>query len=137
MDMDVRPLTTEADYDWALAEVAAYFDDQPAPGTPDAARFDVLAALIEHYEARRWPIDPPDPVDAIRACMEWRGLKQKDLATVLGSRSRASEVLSRKRGLTLEQASRLHREWGVPAEVLLQPADRAAARELRLGGRRT
>ena len=56
MDMDVRPLTTEADYDWALAEVAAYFDNQPAPGTPEAARFDVLAALVEHYEARHWPI---------------------------------------------------------------------------------
>ena len=124
MDMDVRPLTTEADYDWALAEVAAYFDNQPAPGTPEAARFDVLAALIEHYEARHWPMGAPDPVDAIRACMEWRGLKQSDLAAVLGSRSRASEVLSRKRGLTLEQASRLHREWGLPAEVLLQPANR-------------
>lgn len=81
MDMDVRPVTTEADLDWALAEIAQYFNDQPALGTPDAARFDVLAALIEHYEARHWPISPPDPVDAIRACMEWRGLKQSDLAT--------------------------------------------------------
>lgn len=59
MDMDVRPLATEADYDWALAEIAACFNDQPAPGTPDAARFDVLAALIEHYEARYWPIPRP------------------------------------------------------------------------------
>lgn len=124
MDMDVRPVTTEADLDWALAEIAQYFNDQPALGTPDAARFDVLAALIEHYEARHWPISPPDPVDAIRACMEWRGLKQSDLATVLGSRSRASEVLGRKRGLTLAQASRLHRDWGVPAEVLLRPVAR-------------
>ena len=63
-------------------------------------------------------------MDAIRACMEWRGLKQSDLAAVLGSRSRASEVLSRKRGLTLEQASRLHHAWGLPAEALLQPANR-------------
>lgn len=126
MDMGVRPLVNEADYDWALAEVAVNFNNQPAPGTPDAARFDVLAALIEHYGARYWPINPPDPVDAIRACMDWRGLKQSDLAAVLGSRSRASEVLSRKRGLTLEQASRLHREWGVPAEVLLRPACRNA-----------
>ena len=133
MDMDVRPLVTEADYDWALAEITAYFNDQPAPGTPEAARFDVLAALIEHYEARHWPIEAPDPVDAIRACMEWRGLRQADLAAVLGSRSRASEVLSRKRGLTLEQASRLHRDWGMPADVLLRsaarhrtPADRTA-----------
>lgn len=127
MDMDMRPLATEADLDWALAEVAAYFDDQPTPGTPDAARFDVLAALIEYYEARHWPITAPDPVDAIRACMEWRGLKQSDLAALLGSRSRASEVLGRKRGLTLAQASRLHREWGVPAEVLLRAAPQSPA----------
>lgn len=127
MDMDVRPLTTEADYDWALAEIAPYFDDQPAPGTPEAARFDVLAALIEHYEARHWPIEALDPVDAIQACMDWRGLKQPDLASLLGSRSRASELLHRKRGLTLEQASRLHREWGVPAEVLLRPVARDEA----------
>ena len=124
MDMDVRPLATKADYDWALAEAAAYFNGQPAPGTPDAARFDVLAALIEHYEARHWPIAAPDTVDAIRACMEWLGLKQADLAALLGSRSRASEVLGRKRGLTLQQASRLHQEWGVPADVLLRSATR-------------
>lgn len=74
---------TEADYDWAPAEIAVHFNNQPAPGTLDAARFDVLAALIEHYEARYWPINPPDPVDAIRACMEWRSLKQSDLAAVL------------------------------------------------------
>ena len=74
MDMDVRALANEADYNWALAEIAAYFNNQPTPGTPDAARLDVLAALIEHYEARHWLIDPPDSVDVIRACMEWRGL---------------------------------------------------------------
>ncbi len=124
MDMDMRPLATEADYDRALAEIASCFDDQPAPGTPEAARFDVLAVLIEHYEARHWPIEAPDPVDAIQACMDWRGLKQADLAHLLGLRSRASELLHRKRGLTLEQASRLHREWGVPAEVLLRPVTR-------------
>ncbi len=110
MDMDVRPLATEADYDWALAEIASCFDDQPAPGTPEAARFDELAALIEHCEARHWSIEAPDPVDAIQACMTWRGLKQADLASLLGSRSRASELLHRKRSLTLERASRLHRE---------------------------
>ena len=129
MDMDVRPLATESDYDWALAEIASYFGDQPAPGTPKAARFDMLAALIEHYEARHWPIEAPDPVDAIQACMAWRGLKQADLASLLGSRSRASGLLHRKRSLTLEQASRLHREWGVPAEVLLRPVARPVARD--------
>lgn len=120
MDMDVRPLASEADYDWALREVSGYFDDQPVPGTPAAARFDVLSALIEHYEARHWPVSAPDPVAMIEACMEWRGLTQRDLAVVLGSRSRASEVLRRKRGLTLAQAACLHREWGIPADALLQ-----------------
>ena len=127
MNMDVRPLATEADYDWALAEVAGYFDRQPTPGTPDAARFDVLSALIEHYEARWWPIDPPDAITMLRAIMDARGLGQADLAVLLGSRSRASEVLRGKRRLTLEQAYRLHTEWNVPAEALIRQAAPAAA----------
>jgi HTH-type transcriptional regulator/antitoxin HigA len=69
MDTDVRPLRTEADYDWALAEIEPYFIIPPPLGTPGAEHFDVLAALIEAYEAHRWPIEPPDPVDAIRARM--------------------------------------------------------------------
>jgi HTH-type transcriptional regulator/antitoxin HigA len=120
--MDIRPLATEADYDWALAEIARYFDVEPAPGTLDAARFDVLAALIGHYEATHWPIEAPDAVDAIRACMEARGWGQSDLAAILGSRSRASELLRRKRGLTMEQAFRLHAAWGVPADALIRPS---------------
>lgn len=119
--MDVRPIKTEADYDWALKEIERYFEDEPAPGTPESQRFDVLASLIEHYEARVWPIDLPDPVEAIRYRMEQGGLSQADLARVLGSRSRASEVLSRRRVLTREQAFKLHQEWHIPAEVLIQP----------------
>jgi HTH-type transcriptional regulator/antitoxin HigA len=121
MDMDIRPLRTEADYDWALAEIAPYFVSPPQLGTPAAARFDVLAALIESYEAHHWAIEPPDPVTAIRARMELSGYSQSDLAKLLGSRSRASEILARRRGLTMEQAYRLHREWNIPAEALLQP----------------
>jgi HTH-type transcriptional regulator/antitoxin HigA len=120
--MDVRPLATEADYDWALAEIARYFDDIPRPGTPESGRFDVLSALIEHYEAKHWRIDAPSAVAMIAAVMEARGLGQPELAAVLGSRSRASEVLSGKRGLTMEQAYRLHEAWGVPAEALIRPA---------------
>ena len=67
MNMDIRPLATEADYDWALAEVTAYFEAQPLQGTPEAARFDVLSALIEHYEARHWAIEAPDAVSLIQA----------------------------------------------------------------------
>jgi HTH-type transcriptional regulator/antitoxin HigA len=119
--MEIRPLRSEADYDWALKEIARYFEREPKRGTPAADRFDVLSALIETYEAKHWPIDPPDPVEAIRFRMESAGLKQADLGRLLGSKSRASEILRRKRALTMDQAYRLHREWQIPAEVLLRP----------------
>jgi len=119
--MDIRPISSEADYDWALSEIKQYFDRESATGTPEAARFDVLATLIEAYEAKHWPIDPPDPVSAIVFRMQQAGLGQADLARLLGSRSRASEIMSRQRALTMEQAWKLHREWRIPAEVLLQP----------------
>ena len=124
--MDIRPIKTEADYDWTLAEIEQYFDAEPNPGSPDSQRFDVLASLIEHYESRAWPIDLPDPVEAIRYRMEQGGLTQADLAEVLGSRPRASEVLSRRRALTKEQALKLHRAWHIPAEALIQPYQAAA-----------
>ena len=126
--MDIRPLAAEADYEWALAEIERYFVNVPEPDTPEAARFDVLAALIENYEARHWPIDPPDPVEAIRYRMAQTGYSQADLANLLGSRSRASEILARRRTLTMEQAYRLHREWHIPAEVLIQPYHSAASK---------
>lgn len=121
MNMDIRPLRTEADYDWALAEIEQYFTHQPPPGTPRAERFDVLAALIENYEAKYWSIEAPDPVEAIRSRMEQSGYTQADLAKLLGSRSRASEILARRRSLTMAQAYRLHREWHIPAEALIRP----------------
>jgi HTH-type transcriptional regulator/antitoxin HigA len=108
MQMDIRPLRSEANYDWALAEIEPYFEQEQAPGSSAADRFDVLAALIAEYEARHWPIEPPDPVAAIRERMEQAGYTQADLARLLGSRSRASEILARRRGLTMEQARRLH-----------------------------
>lgn len=119
--MDIRPIRTEADHDWALREIERHFAEEPAPGTPEADRFDVLAALIGQYEAAQWPIEPPDPVEAIRYRMQVAGYAQADLGRLLGSRSRASEILARKRALTLDQAWRLHREWHIPAEVLLRP----------------
>ncbi len=119
---NVRPIRNETDYDWALKEIARYFEREPEPSSPDGDRFDVLAALIEGYEAKRWPIDPPDAVEAIRFRMEQAGWSQADLARLLGSRSRASEIMARKRPLTMDQASKLHREWQIPAEVLLRSA---------------
>lgn len=117
--MEIRPIRTEADYDAALREIAEYFENEPAPGTPEADRFDVLAALIGAYEDRHWPIEAPDAVSAIREVMALKGYGQSDLAALLGSRSRASEILNRKRGLTLEQARLLHREWHIPSDSLL------------------
>ena len=101
--------------------MAGYFQRQPAPGTPEAARFDVLAALIESDEAKHWPIDAPDPVEAIRARMQEAGNFQADMVRLLGSRCRASEILARRRGLTMKQAYRLYRDWHIPAEALIRP----------------
>lgn len=119
--MDVRPIRNEADYDWALAEIEQYFLNEPAPGTPEADRFEVLADLIESYEGRHWPIGPADPIEVIRYRMEMGGFQTKDLAEVLGSKSRASEILNRKRAITLDMARKLHDAWGIPAEVLIRP----------------
>jgi HTH-type transcriptional regulator / antitoxin HigA len=119
--MDVRPIRTEADYRWALGEIEAYFDNEPIRGTPEADRFEVLADLIEAYESRNWAIDLVDPIDLIEYRMELSGLQAKDLAAILGSKSRASEILNRKRPLSLDMARRLHAAWGIPAEVLIRP----------------
>jgi len=119
--MDIRPLRSEADYDAALTEIARYFDDQPDPGTPEADRVDLLSLVVGDYERKCWPIDLPDPIDVIKYRMEQRGYGQRELSALLGSRSRASEILSRKRPLTMEMAWKLNREWGIPAESLIRP----------------
>ena len=121
MRMDIRAIRSEADYEWALGEIEAYFGNEPARGTSAAERFDVLAALIEAYEAREHPIEAPDPIDAIRSVMADRDLGQSDLAALLGSRSRASEILARKRRLSVEAIRRINTEWGLPADVLVRP----------------
>lgn len=126
MQMDMRAIRTEADYDWALTEIEPYFERQPEPGSPDADRFDVLAALVKVYEDQHHPIEAPDPVETIREWMALRGLRQSDLAALFGSKSRASEVLNRKRPLTMEMVFKLSRDWGIPAEALIAPYDLAA-----------
>jgi HTH-type transcriptional regulator / antitoxin HigA len=117
----IRPLRSEADYDVALKEIERYFENEPKPRTSEADRFDLLALIIEDYERRRWPIEPPDTIDAIRYRMETGGYTQADLGRLLGSRQRASDILTRKRPLTMRMAWRLHREWGIPAEALIAP----------------
>jgi HTH-type transcriptional regulator/antitoxin HigA len=117
----IRPLRSERAYAAALDEIEAYFDSEPKPGTPAADRFDLLALVIEDYEKKHWPIDPPDPVDAIRYRMQTGNFTQADLGRLIGSRQRASDVLSRKRRLTMQMAWNLHRKWGIPAEALIRP----------------
>ena len=118
---DIRPIRTEEDYDWALAEIEQYFDNEPELGTPESDRFEILTTLTEAYEEKRWPIQPPYPVDIIKYAIEEMGHSQTELAELLGSRSRASEILSRKRPLTMKAAYKLHTHWHIPAAVLIRP----------------
>lgn len=119
--MQIRPLKNEADYDAALKEIERYFEKEPAPGSRDGDRFDLLALVIGDYENRHWPIDPPDPVAAIEFAMEQRGVTRSQLEPILGSRARVSEILARKRHLTLPMIWRLHRTLKIPAEALIGP----------------
>jgi len=118
---DIRPIRSEEDLSWALAEVEAYFISPPDPGTPEADRFDVLTDLIESYENRHHPIPAADPVDALAYFMEETEKSPAALGEVLGSRPRASEVLARKRRLSLEMIRRINAAWKIPAETLIQP----------------
>jgi HTH-type transcriptional regulator / antitoxin HigA len=122
MEITVRPIRNEEDYEAALAEVDALMD--AAPGTPEGDRLDVLVTLIEAYEARHWNIGPPDPIDAIRVRMEQKNLRQRDLVPMIGSRSRVSEVLSRKRSLTLPMIRRLAEGLDIGADILIQETPR-------------
>jgi len=118
---NIRPLKTQDDYDWAIAEITRYFENEPEAGTPDGDRFDVLATLIEAYEDRHYPIEALDPVEAIRSHMMLFDLPRKALADVIGSSPRATEVLNRKRALTMDMVFKLNKEWHIPAEVLIRP----------------
>ena len=117
--MNIHPIRTKADYKRALREVSAYFDNEPEPGSADGDRFEILTTLVEAYEAKHFPIDAPDPIEAIRFRMEQGGLTVKDLVPSIGQPNRVYEVLNRKRGLTLEMVRKLHRNLGIPAESLI------------------
>jgi HTH-type transcriptional regulator/antitoxin HigA len=118
---DIRRLRNEADYDAALAAIEPYFLKEPEPGTPEADRFDLLALVIADYERRFWEIEPPDAPDLLREQMAIQGYNQSDLAALLGSKARASEILNRRRRLTLDQAWALHAQWRLPTEALIRP----------------
>lgn len=117
--MNIRPIKNKSDYQWALAEIERLFD--ASPGSSDGDRLDVLTTLVEAYEDEHYPIPLPDPVEAITYWMESRGLTRRDLEPYIGTRARVSEVLNRKRPLTLNMIRRLNAGLGIPADVLIQP----------------
>jgi HTH-type transcriptional regulator / antitoxin HigA len=125
MATDVKPIRTESDYEAALEEVAALWG--AASGTPKGDRLDVLATLIDVYEARHHAMDPPDPIEAIKFRMEQQGMTRKDLEDIIGSRTRIAEVLNRKRSLSIGMIRRLHERLGISAEILIQPSRKLAA----------
>ena len=120
MATEIKPIRTNADYEAALAEVERLWGAKS--GTPKGNRLDVLATLIEVYEEQRFPMDPPDPIEAIKFRMEQQGMTRKDLETLIGTRTRIAEVLSRKRALSIAMIRRLHKKLGISAEVLIRPS---------------
>jgi HTH-type transcriptional regulator/antitoxin HigA len=131
MAIDVKPIRNAADHDAAIAEVKRLWGSKA--GTSDGDRLDVLATLIDAYEAQHEPMDRPDPIEAIRFRMEQQGLTRKDLEPLLGTRTRVSEVLNRKRALSIAMIRRLHAKLGIAAEVLIRapcPAKRSGSQRV-------
>src|SRR6266581_5250354 len=122
---EVRPIRTKRYYEAALKEVERLWGAKS--GTRDGDRLDVLATLIDAYEAEHYPMDPPDPIAAIKFRMEQQGLSRKDLEPLIGTRTRVAEVLNRRRSLSIAMIRRLHERLGIPAEVLIRPSHRRRA----------
>lgn len=116
--MDIKPIRTDTDYRTALKEVEMLMTAEP--NTPEGDKLDILVTLIEAYEQKHFPLDLPDPVEAIKFEMEQKGLTVKDLEPMIGKSNRVYEVLNRKRSLTLRMIQRLHYELGIPAESLIK-----------------
>jgi HTH-type transcriptional regulator / antitoxin HigA len=116
--MTIKPIKTKKDYQAALDRLDKIFDARP--GTPQGDELEVLSILMEKYEQEHHPIDYPDPIEAIRFRMEQMGYNQNDLAKIVGLKSRASEILNKKRKLTLEMIRQLHQVLHIPTDVLIQ-----------------
>ena len=123
--MNIKPIRTRTDYRQALKEIETLMNAQA--GTPEGERLDVLATLVEAYERKHFPMDLPDPVEAIKFRMEQSGLTPRDLVPMIGQLNRVYEVLNRTRPLTLKMVWRLNRELGIPAESLIKPDERRKA----------
>jgi HTH-type transcriptional regulator / antitoxin HigA len=125
MTNELKPIRTKADYEKALSDVEHLWGAKS--GTPKGDRLDVLATLIDAYEAEHYPMEPPDPVEAIKFRMEQQGLSRKDLEPLIGTRTRVAEVLNRKRSLSIGMIRRLHDRLGISAEVLIRPSQKENA----------
>ncbi|MBX9823414.1 MAG: helix-turn-helix domain-containing protein [Xanthobacteraceae bacterium] len=122
---EIKPIRTKRGYETALTEVERLWGAKL--GTADGDRLDVLVTLIEAYEAARYPMDPPDPVEAIKFRMQQQGLSRKDLESLIGTRTRVAEILNRRRNLSIAMIRRLNKELGISAEVLIRPSRKAKA----------
>ena len=125
MTTEIKPIRTKRDYEAALREIKRLWGGKA--GSLEGDRLDVLATLIDAYEAEHFPMDPPDPIEAIKFRMEQQGLTRRDLEEIIGTRTRIAEVLNRKRGLSIGMIRRLHERLGISAEVLIRPSRRRAA----------
>jgi HTH-type transcriptional regulator/antitoxin HigA len=125
MTDEVRPIRSEADYQAALGEIERLWGAKV--GTARGDRLDILATLVDAYENEHEPMDPPDPIEAIKFRMEQQGLTRRDLETLIGSRARVAEVLNRKRDLSIAMIRRLHGALGISADVLIRPVRKSAA----------
>ncbi len=123
--IELKPIRTKADYRKGLAEVERLWGAKS--GTPEGDRLDILATLIDAYEAEHYPMDPPDPIEAIKVRMEQQGLSRKDLEPLIATRTRVAEVLNRKRNLSIGMIRRLHDRLGISAEVLIRPSQKSKA----------
>ena len=117
--MNIKPIKTNTDYRATLTEIEGLM--MAAPGSPEGEKLDVLVTLVEAYERRHYPLDLPDPVEAIKFEMEQKGLTVKDLEPMIGKSNRVYEILNRKRSLTLNMIWKLNQELGIPAESLIKP----------------
>jgi HTH-type transcriptional regulator/antitoxin HigA len=123
--MEIRPIRTDDDHAAALAEIERLWG--AATGTDDGDKLDILATLVEKYEDARWPsLDKSDPIDLIAYAIDELGHSQAELAELLGSRSRASELLNRRRPLTVEMIHKISQAWKIPADLLVRPSRSAA-----------
>ena len=114
--MNIKPIKTEKDYNNTLNQIEKLMDAKP--NTPQMDELEVLTTLVEAYEAQHYIINTPDPIEAIKFRMEQEGLKQKDLVNIVGSKSRVSEILNKKRKLTIEMIRNLHTRLHIPVESL-------------------